>query len=281
MLEDSRLYSFMDRENNFTVHFLEGQKLIHDLAIIHNVKGQGFSYFRDTVLTAQNLVTLLKPGEGLGLFIDSEDPYFRLKIEMNHAGRMRTLILPETFNESPKEITGVCRLSKIFPNNSTPYTSVIDLNKSQFTQVVNSILKDSYQMKSEIHVSQDSDQSMMLVQLPPVKVDKEEIIEPMNIKEYWMKIQATVNELFSKSTTEQSIIQKSFEDLGLTFLGSKLIEFKCNCSRERMLASIGSLCQASSIEEVFEGDENIESKCDYCKTFYLITKDDVINYSLQ
>jgi molecular chaperone Hsp33 len=281
MLPDSRLFSFMDRENNFTVHFLEGQKLIHDLAMIHEVKGSGFAYFRDTVLTSQNLVTLLKPGEGLGLFVDSNDPYFRLKIEMNHAGRMRTLLMPDNFDSFPDKIRGNCRLSKLFPNNPTPYTSVIELNDINFHQIVNKILKDSYQIKSDIHVSKVSDQSAMLVQLPPVKVDKEVIIEPMSTKEYWLKIQTKVNELFDAAATDQESIQKTFEDLGLTFLGSKLIEFKCNCSRERMLGSISSLCKSTSIEEIFEGKDQIETKCDYCKTFYLLTKDDVINYSLQ
>lgn len=281
MLPDSRLYSFMDRENSFTVHFLEGQKLIHDLAIIHEVKGSGFAYFRDTILTSQNLVTLLKPGEGLGLFVDSDEPYFRLKIEMNHAGRMRTLLLPDNFDSFPDKIVGNCRLSKVFPHNSTPYTSVIELNNISFHQIVNTILKDSYQMKSEIHVSTESDQSAMIAQLPPKKVDKEVIVEPMSIKEYWIKIQSKVNELFASATTDQVVIQETFEELGLTFLGSKLIEFKCNCSRDRMLTSIVSLCKSTSIEEIFEGKEEIETKCDYCKTFYLFTQDDVIKCSMQ
>ena len=55
MLPDSRLFSFMDSENSFTVHFLEGQKLIHDLAMIHEVKGSGFAYFRDTILWLRTL----------------------------------------------------------------------------------------------------------------------------------------------------------------------------------------------------------------------------------
>ena len=281
MLPDSRLFSFIDSENNFVVHFLEGQKLIHDLAMIHEVKGSGFAYFRDAVLTSQNLVTLLKPGEGLGLFVDSSNPYFRLKIEMNHAGKMRTLLMPEVFESLPDKIMGTCRLSKMLPNNPTPYTSVIELNNISFHQVVNTILRDSYQIKSEIHVSKVCDQSTMLVQLPPVKIDKEVIIEPMSIKEYWIKIQSNINELFERATTEQTVIQKTFEDLGFTFLGSKLIEFDCNCSRDRMLNSISSLCRATSIDDIFEGKDEIETKCDYCKTFFLITKDDVINSSLQ
>jgi len=281
MLAESRLYSFLDRENNFTIHFLEGQKLIHDLAIIHNVKAQGFAYFRDSILTSQCLISLLKPGEGMGVFIDSNEPYFRLKVEMNHAGRMRTLLMPEDFNDFPEKITGVCRLSKLFPNNPIPYTSIIDLNQTSFHQVINSILKDSYQMKSAVHVSSSSDQSLMIVQLPSSNVDKEEIVAPMTVNEYWIKIQATMNELFDKAITDQAEIQKTFESLGLTTLGSKSVEFKCNCSRERMIGSIGSLCRSTSLDDIFEGKNEIETKCDYCKSFYLITRDEIINDSLK
>lgn len=280
MLDDSRLYSFLDSENNFTVHFLDGQKLIHDLAIIHDVKSQGFAYFRDSILTAQNLISLLKSGEGLGLFIDSNEPYFKLKIEMNFAGRMRTLLMPENFNTFPDKITGTCRLSKIFPNNPSPYTSVIELNNIGFHQVVNKILQDSYQLKADIHISEDSDQSVMIQQLPKANINKEEVVSnQLTPKEYWIKSQKHIQDLFKKSTTKQPEIQKHFEDLGYTFLGSKLVEFKCNCSRERMVRSISSLCLSSGINDVFESKDELEAKCDYCKTYYLITKDEIINLS--
>ncbi|CBW25188.1 putative chaperonin [Halobacteriovorax marinus SJ] len=278
MLDESRLYSFLDRENNFTVHFLDGQKLIHDLAIIHDVKAKGFAYFRDSILTAQNLISLLKAGEGMGLFIDSIDPYFKLKIEMNFAGRMRTLLMPEEFNTFPKKITGTCRLSKVFPNNPTPYTSVIELNDIDFHQVVNKILQDSYQLKADIHISEESDQSVMVQQLPKANIDKEEaVVTQLSPKEYWLKNQKHIQDLFSKSTTKQEDIQSHFEALGFTYLGSKLVEFKCNCSRERMVQSIASLCNSSGLNEIFENKNELEAKCDYCKTYYLITKDEISN----
>lgn len=281
MIDESRLYSFLDRENNFTVHFLDGQKLIHDLAIIHDVKSQGFAYFRDSVLTSQNLISLLKSGEGLGLFIDSQDPYFKLNIEMNFAGRMRTLLMPENFNSFPEKITGTCRLSKVFPNNPTPYTSVIELNNIGFHQVVNKILQDSYQLQADIHISEESDQSVMIQQLPQVNINKEEV-EPTQVspKEYWVKSQKHIQELFAKATTEQVVIQKHFEDRGLTYLGSKLVEFKCSCERKRMVQSIASLCKSAGINDVFENKDELEAKCDYCKTYYLITKDEIINMNL-
>ena len=66
MLNKSRLISFIDQKNEFTLHFVEGQKLVEDLALIHELKGNGFAYFRDSVLSFIPLITLLKVGENLG-----------------------------------------------------------------------------------------------------------------------------------------------------------------------------------------------------------------------
>ncbi len=83
MLLDSRLYSFIDQTEGFTIHFLEGQKLIHDIALVHHVVGEGFHFFRDIVLSTQLLLAYLKPGEGLGIYLDSNEPFLKYKIEMS------------------------------------------------------------------------------------------------------------------------------------------------------------------------------------------------------
>ncbi|AUN96767.1 hypothetical protein DOM21_17935 [Bacteriovorax stolpii] len=278
MLPESRLYSFIDQKEGFTLHFLEGQKLINDLAIIHEVIGAGFQYFRDAILSFQPMISFLKPGEGLGVYVDSEEPYFRLKIEMSDQGQMRTLLLPEQFNEFPKAITGKCRIVKLLPGELHPYTSIINLDQIDAHAMVNKILSDSYQVKSAIHVSGESDQSIMLMKLPEINVNKVETNYTMNIDQYWKSIQEKVEDLFKKGTTEQSDIQPHFENLGLTFLGSKQVSFKCTCSRQRMFEGVRSIIWASGIDAVFAPDESsIETKCDYCKTSYLMTREEFSN----
>ena len=88
-LPESRLYTFIDEPREFALYFLEGQRLIHDLAVVHAIRGDGFAYFRDTVLSVQPMIALLKGGEQFGFYIDSEQPYFRLKIEAAHGGATR------------------------------------------------------------------------------------------------------------------------------------------------------------------------------------------------
>ena len=278
MLPESRLYSFIDQKEGFTLHFLEGQKLINDLAIIHEVIGSGFQYFRDAILSFQPMISFLKPGEGLGVYIDSEKPYFRLKIEMSDQGQMRTLLLPENFGEFPKTIEGRCRIVKLLPNESQPYTSIVNLDQIDSHQVVNQILTESYQVKSEVFLSQNSDQSLMIMKLPEINVNKVQTNYAMNIEQYWKAIEAQTTALFDLGTVEQSDIQSHFEKSGLLFLGSKEIKFKCTCSRQRMFEGVRSIIWASGISSVFAPDEeSIETKCDYCKTSYLLARSEFEN----
>ena len=273
MLPESRLYSFIDQKEGFTLHFLEGQKLINDLAIIHQVIGGGFQYFRDAILSFQPMISFLKAGEGLGVYIDSEEPYFRLKIEMSDSGQMRTLLLPEEFKDFPEKISGKCRIVKLLPGELQPYTSIINLSEVDFHQVVNRILSDSYQSNSEVFLSQDSDQSLMIMKLPEINVNKIQTNYVMSIEQYWKSLEIKTKKLYESGTTDQADIQKHFESEGLLFLGSKMINFKCTCSRDRMFEGVRSLVWSSGIDLVFEPHEDtIETKCDYCKTSYLLTR---------
>lgn len=273
MLSESRLYSFIDQNAGFTLHFLEGQKLIQDLAVIHSNTGGGFQYFRDAILSIQLMISYLKPGEGLGIYIDSDEPYFRLKVEMSEQGQMRTLLLPEDFNQFPKSIKGKCRVVKTVPDESHPYTSIINLDDVNFHEVVNNILRESYQLKSEIFVSEESDQSVMIMKLPSININKVETNYTLSVTEYWKKIKNDLDALFLKHTDNYETIQKHIEAMGLLYLGSREVKFKCNCSRERMLQGVRTLIKSSGIDHVFAPDENeIETKCDYCKTSYLLLK---------
>jgi len=273
MLATSRLYSFLDHKKGVNIHFLEGQKLINDLVITHPMKSQGFSYFRDTFLGLMPIVFFLKPGESLGIYIDSEDPYFRLKIETNSAGHTRTLLLPEEFDQFPETITGQIRVTKIHPGSS-PYTSMLELNKTSPKELINRIFTESYQTNSEVIVSQDADQSIMVTKLPPVNVnsihDEEE-----SRKEYILKNMNFFNETFKLASNDIEEIVRKFESNNLSYLGSRQVDFFCPCNKERTVLNLKGL-YASDIDYLFQKDPSVEVKCDYCRKVYNITKSDLL-----
>ena len=273
MLATSRLYSFLDHKNGFNIHFLEGQKLIHDLILLHPMKSAGFAYFRDMFLGLMPIIFFLKPQESLGIYIDSENPYFRLKIETNSAGHTRTLLLPEEFNQFPMKISGKVRVSKIFQNNVHPYTSVLELNETETKDVVNRILSESYQTNSEVVVGEMSDQSIMITKLPPSNVNSS-LDDSLSRHDYIKKNKNFFHQVFEAGTDDIEKIVRMFEDQDFSYLTSRQINFFCPCSKDRMALSLKGL-YSGDLDHLFEGKDSIEIKCDYCRKLYQIARSDL------
>lgn len=278
MLLESRLYSFIDQNEGFTLHFLDGQKIVHDIALIHQVSGEGFHFFRDILLSTQLMLSYLKPGEGLGIYIDSEEPYFRFKLEMSESGQMRTLLLPEDIKFFPKQITGKCRLTKLVPGERTPYNSIVELNNTDLADVINQILKYSYQLNSQVFLSDHGDQSIMISKLPSIDINKVQTNYTLSTEEFWQKHKLDIEKFFEKFSSDYSEIQNFFEKKGMLLLASREIKFKCSCSRDRMYQGLWSLIKSTDVNHVFMDDENeITTKCDYCHTSYNFTRTDFLS----
>ncbi len=273
MLAVSRLYSFLDHKNGFNVNFLEGQKFIHDLVLLHPMQGTGFAYFRDTVLGLMPMIFFLKPGESLGLYLDSDEPYFRFKIETNSGGHTRTLLIPEEFNSFPMKISGQVRVSKMYSNNSAPYTSMLELKEVASRDVINKILAESYQTDSEVIVAEIADQSVMVTRLPPLN-SKSTLVETPARKEYIKKQSHFFHEVFETATDDIEKIVKLFEDRGLAYLGSRQISFFCPCSHERMVMNLKGLYSGDQ-QELFSEKGEVEIKCDYCRKVYIIKESEL------
>jgi molecular chaperone Hsp33 len=269
MLRTSKLISFLDEKNNFQVRFLEGQKLINDLALIHDVKNQGFAFFRELILTNIHLISTLKNNEGLGLFIDSNEPYFRFKLECSENGNMRTLLFPADLDLFPEKINGELRFSKLFQGRSAPYTSIISLENEATSSVTNTFLKESHQANAKIFLTEQSDQSLYLAKLPKRTMDT---TEDISLDEYWVNISNSIDKLFMEAHSESDKIISSMKSLGLTHLQTKEIKFSCPCSEEKMTQGIWSLIKTESLEEVFLDKQELEIRCDYCKTNYVLSK---------
>jgi len=186
---------------------------------------------------------------------------------------MRTLLLPEEFTEFPKTITGMARISKVL-TSAQPYTSVIKLNNEKASEVINNLLRDSYQTNSRVIISDHLDQSVMITKLPKVDIKKViEDSEDISMSEYINKMDAIINDVFNKHSDDIEYFVQTFENHNLTYLGSKEVKFFCPCSKERMLTNLLTL-GANDLDHVFEEDEKIEMRCDYCNKVYYITKED-------
>lgn len=265
MLPESRLYSFLDNDRGFAVYFLEGQKLIQELALIHDFQPAGFAWYRDLVLSLQPMISQLKRGEGLGFYLDAEQPYFRLKLETGFHGQMRSLLLPADFREVPETVSGVCRMVKTFPDSEmTPYTSLIELRNNRFREIINLIIERSFQMAGEVLVGEHSDQSIMISALPDPSRAEE---QTETVKQYRLAVGKELTALLNRALLEEAKVIEAFSKLGFKFLVVRPVYFQCTCNEERLLATLKHLMRAGDLMLGPE-EEEISARCDYCNTAY-------------
>lgn len=270
-MHESRLYSFLDNKNGFTIHFLEGQKLIHDIALLKELRGAGFAYYRDIVLSAIPMITFLKPQENFGFYIDSDEPSFKFKIEANHSGNLRTLIIPEDFNKFPDKITAIARFDKIMPNNT--YNSVLDIKNQPTAEIINQVLMDSYQVQAKVKLGNMTDQSLLFVKLPPPEALKHQDNTP-SLREYMTKNKQFILDTFDKNMDDIELIVQHFENAGHGYVASKEIKLHCQCSKERFIENLKSI-STTDLNDLYQGDSFVEVKCDYCLKNYQIKRNEL------
>lgn len=271
MTPESRLYTLIDDAREFALYFLEGQGLIQDLALVHPIRGTGFHYFRDVILSVQPMVALLKHGEQFGFYIDSSDPYFRLKIETAHHGDTRCMLLPEEFEEFPAAMHGLVRVLKLYPDQN-PYESVLKAEGLPLREIVNRVLHDSYQVNCAMLLSQASDQSVLLHQLPPLAGKDEYEYSPEAVRSRREQIREAVGEIFAQALHREEEIVEAFSAIGFRLLAHRPMRFRCSCSHVRMVANLRPV-YARQGESLFEpGSAELEVVCEYCKSRYRIQR---------
>ena len=275
-LAESRLLTFIDEAREFALYFLEGQKLIRDLALIHPIQGDGFAYFREVVLSVQPMIALLKGREQLGFYLDSEAPYFRLKLETGHQGSSRCMLLPEDFQEFPEKLTGTIRVQKLFNDNRKPYQSILQAEELPLREIINQVLRESYQVNSVVTVSPHSDQSVMLHQLPPLPNDPDEYdYSPEALEQRRQTLAHGIHEVFARALMGEQAIAEALQPLGFRLLAQRTVTFACPCSKAQMIRNI-HLVYAQERDGLFEpGEETLEVTCEYCKTQYHLTRAEV------
>ena len=272
-LNESRLFSFIDKQSAFTVHFLEGGKLMADVVTTHNIGPTALEFYRDAILSSMQMLNFMKATENIGFYIDSEDPYFRFKVEMNAQGTMRTLLLPEEFESFPETVTGMARLTKAFPNKQ-PYSSIIKLENDPTREVVNRALKQSYQTQTEIKVGH-KDCSLMFSKLPPSGLSKkfDEVVD-IPLENFIKRHKDLLEEVEKLSLESESEIIDFFNSKDLTYLGSKETKFYCPCSKERMVSNLLTLGE-KDMGDIFQEGPSVEVRCDYCNTIYEINQSEL------
>ncbi|OFZ16140.1 MAG: hypothetical protein A2X86_13730 [Bdellovibrionales bacterium GWA2_49_15] len=258
MQVSSKLVSFLDRDNDFLIHYFEVGNLFNFLDSLHHYSPEAKKSADFFLLNFLPLIAFLKSGEHFGVYIDSFTPNLFFKLESNSSGQFRAMLLPQDFKTELQKITGQCRVNKYSPRHPDPYVSHIELADHDLTKICSEVLKVSYQTEARVLVDPSQNFSLLLSKIPnsPLAVSLDAYIE-------------------KRKALLQLPLAEWGQD-GPTQLNSRNITFTCNCSREQFLPSLKQIYQQDG-EALFE-KKHLTITCDYCKSVYNFSREDLLTF---
>lgn len=108
-----------------------------------------------------------------------------------------------------------------------------------------------------------------LIQLLPFCPD--EMIDKI---EYAMESIKPITVMLSEGMTVDDIAKEAMKNIKISKLDESEIEYRCNCSKERVEKAIISTGK-ESLEEMIEAGENVNVECHFCDKSYTFTPDDI------
>ncbi len=108
-----------------------------------------------------------------------------------------------------------------------------------------------------------------LIQLLPFCPD--EMIDKI---EYAMESIKPITVMLSEGMTVDDIAREAMKNIEISKLDESKIEYRCNCSKERVEKAIISTGK-ESLEEMIEAGENVNVECHFCDKSYTFTPDDI------
>lgn len=101
----------------------------------------------------------------------------------------------------------------------------------------------------------------------------EEVIDKI---EYAMQDIEPVTTMLSNGMSPDDIAKRALKNISIDKLDESKIEYRCNCSKERVEAALISTGR-ESLEEMAESDEDTCVECHFCDRVYKFTPDDIKN----
>ena len=157
-----------------------------------------------------------------------------------------------------------------------PYVGSIPLVSGEIGDDVTAYFAQSEQIPTAcaLGVLVDTDQSVKvaggyLIQLLPGAPD-----ETIDIVEAGIKRAGAVTTMLEAGMTPEDILGQVCGDLGVVFMETTLVEYKCYCSRDRVTAALISLGK-KELAEIAEEAKDFPVECQFCDEKYLFTPEDI------
>lgn len=239
------------------------------------------------LLTAGAMMGSTMKGEEdlLTLMIRSDGPAKGLTVTANSHGEVKGYpLIPDV--EIPLKHKGKLDVGgAIGPGTLTiimdlgmkePYSGQIELQTGEIGDDIAYYYTKSEQTPSAVGlgVMVDTDCSVkhaggFMIQLMPDATD--EVITKLEDR---IATIPPVTTLLDEGKTPEDILGELLADFDMEISDKMPIEFKCNCSKDRMLKALATI-KKSDLEEMIRDGEDVEVVCHFCNTAYNLSVDEL------
>lgn len=277
----SKVYSAIVGDN-IRVYIADTTQMVKDAAKIHNTSEISTKALGRTLTATSLLGKLLKNKKDvLTVKVAGTNQIKGILVTTNFAGDVKGYISnpnAEVYNQ-PKDKIGeaIGRGGSITVIRDfglkEPYVGISHLLSAEIDDDIAFYYKHSEQqptvMKLNVKVDQDTVLAaggILIQYMPDASIEEKAAVE---IAEE--KIQDVVEKLHDGMSAE-AIIQSYFNGFDVKMTGDFDVNFKCDCSEERIARALLSVGR-DELKEILEVDQQAELKCHFCNTTYHFGKD--------
>lgn len=278
----------IDKSGRIRLFVAKTTNLVEEARKIHNTSPTATAAIGRSLTAGAMMGAMMKnEDDKLTLKISGNGPVGKLLVVANNNGHVKADIdFPMT--DVPNKANGKLDVGGLVGNDGTiavimdlglkePYVGQSPLVSGEIAEDIANFYMVSEQTPSAVSlgVLVDRDLSCIaaggyIIQLLP-GVSDEDISK---IEEVLSNI-APVSTLINKGLSPEEIMDQLMGDFDIQVLGKLELEYRCDCSRDKIEKVIISLGK-NEIKSIIEEDEQAEVVCHFCATKYHFDKDNLI-----
>lgn len=254
---------------------IQAPNLINEMAERHGIKGQGIQALGEAVMGALLIASYCKAGERINLNIRATGLIQQALVDAHPDGTTRGYVIQRE-GASGDALWGEGMLSILrtkFAEHEQPYIGTVPLVTGHLAKDLTYYWAQSEQIPSAVGLAVNVKDGKVtsaggfLVQAMP-GASKTEVFE----------IESRINEIQSlaaklaEDNDPLVLLSQIFQDHAFMVLEEKPLEFKCDCSWERVQRAL-ALIGTEELKSIIKEDKGAEVRCDFCGKTYNATLD--------
>jgi molecular chaperone Hsp33 len=252
------------------------------IANLHETTGAMLTPLGHIITSCQLLATLLKGPGAVSMHIETTGVIPYMSADANPFGLARAT-MPKDLAHSTDALDtskpligeGTLTIGKKLTKGGRPYRGIVELNSSNLALCVTHYLEKSEQVRSAFalsttfnHKGVASSGGFMVQAFPGSKENALVTIEKTILA------LESVDQLVSESDDAEGIIRVLADGLDLEMMSHHVPSPYCPCSREGSETAVLALGKAELKKVIADGEE-LKLNCDYCRSRYRFTIDDL------